>query len=74
MTPSTAAAGRTILLRATAPTPIVVGVLVGDKVESRPVTVGISDGTNTEILSGLKAGDAVVIPPTAPSVTGNLTK
>ena len=52
----------------------VVGVLVGDKVESRPVTVGISDGNNTEILSGLKAGDAVVIPATAPSVAGSLAK
>jgi|GEM_PF-1230842 len=46
----------------------VVGVLVGDKVVSHPVTIGVSDGTNTEILSGLKVGDAVVIPPTAPMV------
>jgi RND family efflux transporter MFP subunit len=38
-----------------------VDVLVSQKTESRPVQLGISDGINTEIVSGLKAGDMVII-------------
>ncbi len=40
-----------------------VDVMVNKKVETRPVQVGISDGINTEITSGLNAGDTVIINP-----------
>ncbi len=33
-----------------------------DGVRSVPVTVGVANGSNTEILSGLKEGDTVVLP------------
>lgn len=39
----------------------VVKVLVNQQVQERTVTVGISDGTQTEITSGLNEGDTVVI-------------
>jgi HlyD family secretion protein len=45
-----------------------VQVFDGSKVVARPVTIGISDDTNTEIVSGLQVGDQVVIPSTAPTV------
>lgn len=38
-----------------------VNVIVNKKVETRSVQLGISDGINTEIVSGLKAGDTIVI-------------
>jgi RND family efflux transporter MFP subunit len=38
-----------------------VDVMVDKKVESRSIKLGISDGVNTEIVSGLNAGDIVVI-------------
>lgn len=38
-------------------------VLEGARVRLRPVTVGHSSGTETEILDGLKAGDEVVVYP-----------
>ncbi len=42
-----------------------VDVMVGNKVEPRAVQLGISDGVNTEIISGLNAGDKIlIIPPT----------
>jgi HlyD family secretion protein len=44
----------------------VVGVLQGNTVVSREVTVGISDETNTEIVSGLQPGARVVVPLTEP--------
>jgi HlyD family secretion protein len=44
----------------------VVSVLEGAKVTPRPVSTGVSDDKSTEILSGLRAGDQVVIPSTAP--------
>jgi RND family efflux transporter MFP subunit len=40
-----------------------VDVMVANKVETRSVQLGISDGVNTEVVSGLKAGDKVVIIP-----------
>lgn len=43
----------------------VVSVLEGTKLTTKPVTVGVSDDQSTEILSGLKAGEQVVIPVTA---------
>jgi HlyD family secretion protein len=46
----------------------VVDVKVNQKIETRPVKVGISDGLNTEITSGLNAGETVIITRT----TGNL--
>ena len=39
----------------------VVFVRVGDTYEVRPVTLGKRDATHVEVLSGLKAGDAVVV-------------
>jgi macrolide-specific efflux system membrane fusion protein len=39
----------------------VVEVMVNQKIETRPVKIGISDGVNTEITSGLNQGDTVVI-------------
>ena len=44
----------------------VVFVVHDDKVERRAVTVGVTDGDRTEILSGLTVGDRVVVegPPT----------
>ncbi len=39
----------------------VVKVMVNEKMEERPVVTGISDGFNTEIVSGLSEGDVVVI-------------
>lgn len=40
-----------------------VDIMVDNKVESRRVQLGITDGIDTEIVSGLKAGDTVVINP-----------
>jgi len=42
---------------------IVMVVLEDDKTEERPVTVGVSDDFNTEITSGLQAGEKVLIEP-----------
>ena len=39
----------------------VVFVRVGDTYEVRPVEVGKRDGEQVEILSGIKAGDQVVV-------------
>jgi HlyD family secretion protein len=47
-----------------------VSLMEGNQPVAQPVTIGISDGVNTEILSGLKAGDEVLIPATAPSPSG----
>ena len=34
---------------------------MGDKAQRRPVQVGLTDGTNIEILSGVKAGEMVIV-------------
>ncbi|MBA7481883.1 Macrolide export protein MacA [subsurface metagenome] len=39
----------------------VVKVMVNEEIEERPVVPGISDGFNTEIVSGLSEGDVIVI-------------
>ena len=39
----------------------IVKVLVDEEIEERPVVTGISDGFDTEIVSGLSEGDVVVI-------------
>ena len=39
----------------------VVFVRIGDTYEVRPVTLGRRDGTRVEVLSGLRAGDPVVV-------------
>jgi HlyD family secretion protein len=44
-----------------------VEVVVDGKQETRVVQTGISDGEKTEILSGLEAGDTVVLPGSAPA-------
>ncbi len=41
------------------------------KVQAVQVKTGISDGINTEILSGLKEGDQIVISETVPGARGN---
>jgi HlyD family secretion protein len=44
-----------------------VEVMVNGKVEERAVVIGISDGSQTEIVSGLNEGDTVVIEKKAPA-------
>jgi HlyD family secretion protein len=39
----------------------VVSVMVNEKIEEKPVKLGLSDGINTEVISGLSAGDTIVI-------------
>jgi RND family efflux transporter MFP subunit len=48
-------------IRGTTENPIVV-VLVDEQQEQREVTLGLTDGINTEVLSGLEEGEEVVIP------------
>lgn len=40
-----------------------VEVIVDEQVEKRQVALGLSNGMNTEVLSGLKQGEEVVLPP-----------
>jgi multidrug efflux pump subunit AcrA (membrane-fusion protein) len=39
----------------------VVMVVVNEQTEERPVVIGISDGFDTEIVSGLSEGEVVVV-------------
>jgi HlyD family secretion protein len=39
-----------------------VSVLTDGQVEEREITLGLSDGINTEVLSGLEEGEKVVLP------------
>jgi len=39
-----------------------VEVVAGEQIEKRQVSLGLSDGINTEVLSGLKEGEEVVLP------------
>lgn len=48
-------------IRGTTENPMVV-VLVDEQEEEREITLGLSDGINTEVLSGLQEGDEVVLP------------
>ncbi len=43
----------------------VVSLVTGEAMEERPVEVGLSDGRDTEIISGLQEGDKVVLPESA---------
>jgi RND family efflux transporter MFP subunit len=54
------------VIRGTVQNPYVV-VLVNGKKENRQVTLGLSDGANTEVLSGLEEGEHVVVPSLASS-------
>jgi multidrug efflux pump subunit AcrA (membrane-fusion protein) len=38
----------------------VVNVVVNQKTEERPVKLGLTDGSQTEVISGLQAGDTIV--------------
>jgi RND family efflux transporter MFP subunit len=50
-----------------------VTVLVNGKKETRQVSLGLSDGINTEVVSGLKDGEEVVMPePTSTQQSGGL--
>jgi RND family efflux transporter MFP subunit len=49
------------VIQGTLQNPMVV-VLVDGKQEQRLITLGLSDGTNTEVLSGLAEGEKVVVP------------
>jgi len=40
----------------------IVQVLADGQIERREISLGLSDGTNTEVLSGLEEGEKVVIP------------
>jgi RND family efflux transporter MFP subunit len=48
-------------IRGTTENPIVV-VLVDGQQEQKEITLGLSDGINTEILSGLQEGEEVILP------------
>jgi HlyD family secretion protein len=48
----------------------VVNVVVGNKVEERTVVIGISDGYDTEIISGLEEGEIVVVEKRSSSIGG----
>jgi multidrug efflux pump subunit AcrA (membrane-fusion protein) len=48
-------------IRGTLENPTVV-VLVDEQEEEREITLGLSDGINTEVLSGLEEGEKVVLP------------
>jgi RND family efflux transporter MFP subunit len=48
-------------IRGTLENPKVV-VLVGEQQEEREITLGLTDGINTEVLSGLEEGEEVVLP------------
>lgn len=48
-------------IRGTVENPMVV-VLVDEQVEEREITLGLTDGINTEVLSGLEEGEEVVLP------------
>jgi len=48
-------------IRGTSENPKVV-VLVDEQVEERQITLGLTDGINTEVLSGLEEGEEVVLP------------
>jgi RND family efflux transporter MFP subunit len=48
-------------IRGTSENPIVV-VLVDEQEEEREITLGLTDGINTEVLSGLEEGEKVVVP------------
>lgn len=39
-----------------------VEVVVGEQTEQRQITLGLSDGVNTEVLSGLEEGEEVILP------------
>jgi multidrug efflux pump subunit AcrA (membrane-fusion protein) len=38
----------------------VVNVIVNQKIEERPVVLGLTDGTQTEVISGLQAGEIIL--------------
>ncbi len=48
-------------IRGTTENPMVV-VLVDEQEEEREITLGLSDGINTEVLSGLQEGEKVILP------------
>jgi len=48
-------------IRGTTENPMVV-VLVDGQQEEREITLGLTDGINTEVLSGLEEGEEVIIP------------
>jgi hypothetical protein len=49
----------------------VVEVLVNGVIEQRIVTTGISDGSYSEVLSGLQAGEQVILPTATSTSTSN---
>jgi HlyD family secretion protein len=58
-------------IRGTSENPKVV-VLVDKQQEWREITLGLTDGINTEVLSGLEEGERVVLPTTTETQTGGL--
>jgi macrolide-specific efflux system membrane fusion protein len=60
------------VIQGTVQNPVVV-VLVNGKQEQRQITLGLSDGTNSEVISGLDEGEEVVVPePTSTQQSGGL--
>jgi RND family efflux transporter MFP subunit len=52
----------------------VVQVIVNGVIQQRTVTTGISDGSYSEVLSGLQAGEQVVLPKTTGTSTSTTTQ
>ena len=52
----------------------VVQVIVNGVIQQRTVTIGISDGSYSEVLSGLQAGEQVVLPKTTGTSTSTTTQ
>jgi RND family efflux transporter MFP subunit len=59
------------VIQGTLQNPKVVVLVDGQQEEQRYITLGLSDGTNTEVLSGLEEGERVVLPTT--TTTGTQT-
>ena len=49
-------------------------LMIGGQPQERTVTLGISDGLRTEVISGLKAGEKVIVdlPPGVPQLPGRM--
>jgi len=58
-------------IRGTLQNPTVV-VLVDEQEEERGITLGLTDGINTEVLSGLEEGERIILPTTTETQTGGL--
>jgi RND family efflux transporter MFP subunit len=58
-------------IRGTREEPVVI-VDIDGQLEEREITLGLTDGINTEVLSGLQEGERVVLPARGTTESGNL--